>query len=370
MNEPIRVLHVVVNMNRGGAETFLMNVYRTLDKGKIQFDFLTCNPGVFDGEINSLGGRLFKMPFISTIGPIKYSRSLFDFFTAHPEYKIVHSHLDKMSGLVLSEAKKAGIPVRIAHGHSTRSEGGFAERFVKHHYGELLSTVPTDRFACSPDAAAWLFPAHQADVRIVLNGIDEGMFQFSASARQIKRKALGIDENQKVLIHIGRFDKGKNHSFILECFSNLIKKDRNCLLFLIGDGPLREKTQEHANAVHLDDRVKFLGMRDDVPSLLMAADLLVFPSLFEGVSLVLIEAQTSGLPCLISDRLSAESVIRDDLVTALPIDNPALWADTILEFFGDMRKDTRISFHDPNFDIVKITKELEKFYLSSRDSLL
>jgi len=157
MGTETRVLHAVVNMNRGGAETLIMNLYRRIDRKRLQFDFLTCREGVYDDEIRALGGVVHRVPWVTEAGPLGYARALDRFFAEHGHYRIVHAHMDRMSGWVLRAARRAGIPVRIAHSHNTKSEGNALIRLYKWASGRLIEANATDRFACSEAAAAWLF---------------------------------------------------------------------------------------------------------------------------------------------------------------------------------------------------------------------
>lgn len=158
MGSPLRILHVVVNMNRGGAETLLMNLYRNIDRTKIQFDFLTCKPGVFDDEIIELGGKIQRISYISDVGHFRYMKELETFFVNNNYYSIVHCHMDKMSGLVLKAANKAGVPTRISHSHNTQSEGSLVAKLYKWYAGQSIFLNSTNFFACSGEAAKWLFP--------------------------------------------------------------------------------------------------------------------------------------------------------------------------------------------------------------------
>ncbi len=178
MGSPLRVLHVVVNMNRGGAETLIMNLYRNIDRTKVQFDFLTCKEGVFDSEIHEMGGKIHRIPYVTEVGHSGYVKELDLFFKEHPDYEIVHSHLDKMSGLVLRAAKKAEIPVRIAHSHNTQSEGGIGAKGYKWLVGRYINWNATHMFACSEVAAKWLFGSQAHKASILKNGIECDKFQF------------------------------------------------------------------------------------------------------------------------------------------------------------------------------------------------
>ncbi|MEH7385632.1 glycosyltransferase, partial [Bacillus sp. JJ1521] len=264
MGGPLRVLHVVVNMNRGGAETLIMNLYRNMDRSKVQFDFLTCKEGVFDKEILEIGGKIHRIPYISDVGHFGYVKALDQFFKEYNSYKIVHSHLDKMSGLVLRAASKAGIPVRIAHSHNTQSEGGVATKIYKSYSGKYINSHATNLFACSNAAAEWLFGQNSKEANILKNGIEYDKFLFSNDSRSDIRKEFNISDETLVLGHIGRFNHQKNHSFLIDVFSELNEKVQNSVLILVGDGVLRSRIEEKVRQLNLANKVLFLGVRQDI----------------------------------------------------------------------------------------------------------
>lgn len=358
---PVRVLHAVVNMHRGGAETLLMNIYRNIDTDKVQFDFLTSNTGVFDDEIRSRGGIVHRIPYITSAGPFGYARALSRFFKCHPEYKIVHSHMDKMSGLVLREAEKCGVPIRITHSHNTGSEGNLLTRLVKLYYGRFLASSPTDRFACSEAAAKWLFGARASSAHIIKNGIEYEKFAYSPEIRDEMRGELGITRDTNVIGHIGRFNRQKNHSFLIKAFSIYAAANPKAMLLLVGGGRLEEKIKNEVRSLGIEDKIIFAGVRGDVPRLLQAMDLFVFPSLHEGLPVTLIESQASGLSCLVSDRVTREVDLGAGLVRFLPIDRTETWAEAFCDDFI-RREDGPSIIKSNGYDITDTARILEDFY--------
>ncbi|MDQ8735946.1 glycosyltransferase family 1 protein [Paenibacillus sp. LHD-38] len=331
MGGPLRILHVVANMNRGGAETLLMNLYRHIDRSKIQFDFLTCKEGVFDEEIRSLGGNIHRIPHITDVGHSKYLHALDQFFHMHAYYKVVHSHMDKMSGFVLRAAKRANIPVRIAHSHNTRSEGGIAARLYKWYAGTLVRSAATHNVACSSEAASWMFPGREKSTLILQNGIACEQFAFSADIRTKMREELGIPDDCLVIGHVGRFNLQKNHAQLISIFHKLQQKKQSSLLLLVGDGPLRSEIEQKVNELGITAKVKFLGVRSDISSLLQAFDVFVFPSHHEGLPVTLVEAQAAGLPCIISDHITSEVDMGIHLVKFFSLKNEASAVEGVLE---------------------------------------
>jgi glycosyltransferase involved in cell wall biosynthesis len=366
VGSPIRILHVVVNMNRGGAETLLMNLYRNIDRSKIQFDFLTCREGVFDKEIIELGGNVHRIPYISDVGHFKYVKSLERFFQSHHYYKIVHSHLDKMSGLVLKVAKKAGIPVRISHSHNTSSEGGIAAKLYKWYIGKHIYSQATNYFACSELAANWLFKEKSKSASILKNGIDIHQFMPSYEIRESAREEFNLSQDSIVFGHVGRFALQKNHDFLIDIFAEFSKNKDDSILLLVGDGPLRRQMENKVLNLKISDKVKFLGIRNDIPRLLQAFDFFLFPSLHEGLPVSLIEAQGAGLPCIISDQISPEVDMGMDLVEFVPLKNKDVWVEKIKRRLP-VTKDRTIDL-DPlkqkGYYIKEAAIQLEDFYLS------
>ncbi len=318
-------------MNRGGAETLIMNLYRNMDRSKVQFDFLTCKEGVFDKEIMQMGGNVHRIPYVTESGHRKYVRDLELFFKEHKEYKIVHSHLDKMSGFVLRSAKKANIPIRIAHSHNTMSEGGFLSRAYKWYAGNYVTSSATHLYACSQAAAKWLYKHHSEKATLLNNGIETDRFRFSANTRNIVRKELNIKQDTFVLGHVGRFAHQKNHDFLIDVFAGIHQKIPNSCLLLAGDGPLKQKIMGKVYQLKLEKKVYFLGVREDIHNLLQAFDMFVFPSLHEGLPVTLIEAQGAGLPCLISNEITQEVDMGLNLVQYLPLSDKYIWMKKMID---------------------------------------
>ncbi|KIL52992.1 glycosyltransferase family 1 protein [Jeotgalibacillus campisalis] len=337
MDSPLRVLHAVVNMNRGGAETFIMNLYRNVDRSKIQFDFLTCYEGAFDEEIRQMGGNIYRIPYVTQAGHFAYIKKLNHFFHHHKHYKIVHSHMDKMSGFILKAAAEADIPVRIAHSHNTSSEGNSLIRMYKWLAGRNIPKYATNFYACSSKAADWLFPNQSGTPSIIKNGIESDRFEFSQEKRKMIRNSLQLKENSFVIGHIGRFNKQKNHLFLLDAFQETLKNLPDAQLLLVGTGTLKSKIEQKIKVMGLEDRVHLLGVRNDIPQLLQAMDVFAFPSLHEGLPVTLIEAQCAGVPCVISNAITEEVDLGCGLITRHAIEHPAEWSNVLLSVSQSQR---------------------------------
>lgn len=357
-HEPKRILQVVTYMGRGGIETMLMNYYRHMDRSKVQFDFLVHRDfkADFDEEIESLGGRIYRVP---PMNPLKksYWKALDIFFRSHP-YEIVHCHLNYKSGVVLAAAKKAGIPVRVAHAHTASMSAGFS-KFARIVMKPLIPRTATHYFACGKAAGDAIFGGKPHD--LIANAIDAKALTFCPEARERMRGELGLGDDFTI-IHVGRFSEEKNHTFLLDAFAAVLKKDPAAKLLLAGDGELRPEMERKAAALPKGS-VHFLGVRGDIPELLQAADVFAFPSHFEGLPVTMIEAQAAGLPCVMSAAVTDECIVTD-LVSTLPIDDPNAWADAILSAKGTPRTDRLAQIQASGYDIIAAVDKLTRFYLN------
>ncbi|MBR3358761.1 MAG: glycosyltransferase family 1 protein [Solobacterium sp.] len=365
MSKPIRVLHVIGIMNRGGAETLIMNLYRCIDRTKVQFDFVegSSAKAVFDQEIMELGGRIYRCPRFNGKNYLVYRKWWIDFFNEHAsEYTAVHGHIGSTAAIYLSIARKYGLHT-IAHSHNTY------DSFNLRQFPYRVMSFPTrfiadSFFACSEDAGISRF-GKKVNFKVINNGIDTTSFAFNESIRRSVRKELGIDENTCVLGHVGRFSKQKNHVFLIEIMKQMVEKNENCLLMLVGDGHLRKEIEEKADSYSLKDKVMFLGVRENISELLQSMDVFVFPSLYEGFGIAALEAQTSGLPVLCSDKVSSDCYVTD-LVHPLPLDAGAeQWADTAIQLSKYIRTSYTQQVKDKGFDIKDVAAELQSFYLKA-----
>lgn len=358
---PIRILHIVTYMGRGGLETLLMNCFRQIDREKVQFDFLVHRPfrADYDDEIEALGGRIYRLPRLDPFS-VSYRKALRDFFTQHKEYRIVHCHLDCMSAIPLQIAGQCGVPVRIAHSHSSNINRNLTYP-LKLFYRKQIPKYATHFFACSTAAGDFMFP-HQT-VTLVNNGIETEKFSFDPQVREQMRQALSLG-NALVLCHVGRLVLEKNHGFLFEVFQALHEKVPNSKLLLVGDGPLEATLRQKVQSLGLQDAVSFLGVRSDVERILQASDVFLFPSLYEGLGMAAVEAQAAGLPCILSDRVP-EACKMTSLVHFLSLSSGAqAWADTILKQNTANRTSHRDEITAAGYDIRTTAQHLQAFYLS------
>ena len=375
--EPIRVLHIVGIMNMGGTENFLMNVYRNIDRNKIQFDFLVTREekGIFDEEIKNLGGIIYNIPKMETVGYNRYSKILYNFFRKHSEYKIIHCHRDALCAVYLKQAKKTGINTRIAHSHNidiieNKNFKGYLKILTKNIFRKKVTKYATDFFAWSEEAGLWLFGEKVAkeELTIIKNGIDLEKYKYNGSIVENVREKLYIDKDIFLIGHVGRFDLQKNHKFLIKVVKELDKKIDNYKVCLVGEGILKDEIKKLVEKYGLEDRFIFLGIRDNINELMMAFDLFLFPSLFEGLGIVLIEAQATGLKCLVSNNIPKEVDMGLELLKFIELNNEEKWVSEINKIHKDCMY-SRISNLDKikerDYSIFDTACFLEEFYINN-----
>ena len=361
MNQPIRILHVVTYMGRGGLETMIMNYYRHIDRNNMQFDFLVHRDfhADYDDEIEALGGQIYRVPQLIPWSK-HYLHALEQFFRTHPEYKIVHVHQDCLSSVILKVAQKCGVPVRIAHSHSGSQDKNL-KYLIKLFYKQFIPTYATHLFACGKEAGRWMFGG--ASFHVLNNAIDTKQYSHNANCRAKVREAFGIPLDAFVIGHVGRFNTVKNHAFLLDVFAKAKQQNEKFMLLLVGDGNLRAEMEQKTASLGISNSVIFTGIRSDVPELMQAMDCFVFPSLYEGLPVTLIEAQAAGLTCFVSDGVPAECD-KTGLIRQLPLSvGAACWAEEILKMPIRSRRDTREQIIQAGYDIEANAQWLQSFYL-------
>lgn len=362
MTEPIRVAQVVGKMVGGGVEAVVMNYYRHIDRSKVQFDFLVDSDSTLvpREEIESLGGRIFEIPPYQHA--IEYQRELQSLFTQEG-WKIVHSHINTLSVFPLRAAKKAGVPVRIAHSHSTSGKGEFAKNALKGFLKLFSTRYSTDLAACTEYAGKWLFGS--SHFTVFNNAIDLSSFSFNRSIRDEQRDGLGAQDDTLVLGNIGRFIPQKNQLFLLDVFKAVYAQNPDSILVICGDGKLRPQAEEKARSLGIASAVRFLGQISNVQDVYQALDLFVLPSLYEGLGMVAIEAQVSGLPCICSERVPNE-VALSGRCSFVPLSAGIEgWSNAILTTRTDVvnRSDPQASLGLESYDIFRAAPKLEEYYL-------
>ena len=360
MSEPIRVLHVVTHMNRGGLETMIMNYYRFIDRTKVQFDFLTHRDveADYNQEIRNLGGKIFNLPKLNPFS-IGYYKALKEFLK-NSNYDIIHVHQDCMSSIVLKEAKKQKVAIRVSHAHSSNQDKNI-KYIIKLFYKKFIKKYATHLFACGVEAGKWMFETN--NFKVLNNAIDSEKYKYNSVKKCEMKKKLGIPLTSIVIGHVGRFSGVKNHSFLIDIFEKLSKQN-DCYLVLVGDGDLKEQIEIKVKEKSLEKRVLFLGLRNDVHDLMQVMDVFVLPSLYEGLPLVLVEAQAAGIPCVISDNIPDDCVLTDLIKKISLNDDIYNWVELITQSIYQDKKITSEEIINKNFDIKANAKYLEDFYCS------
>lgn len=360
-----RILHVTDSMNKGGIETFIMNVYRNINRENIQFDFLIsvsekCD---YEDEILELGGRIYRT-IPKTKGIFNYIQKTNNVLKEMPNYEVVHIHVSSLIsalGWLLTNVKN--IPNKMYHSHNTESSRDFTGILRKG--GQIiLKQNSTHLLACSVAAGEWLYgnKNFKKDKAVVINnGIDTEKFCYDKKVRKDMRESLNLD-NKFVIGHIGRFNKQKNHDFIIEIFKEIYNQDKNAILMLVGKGDLESTIYNKVKEYKLQEAVLFLGLREDISPLLNSMDIFLLPSFHEGLPVVGIEAQATGIKSFMSDKVTTEVDVTG-LVDFISLDQPAeIWAGKILNYKNYNRVNTKQFIIENGFDIKEVTSKLSSLY--------
>lgn len=362
MQEPVRVLIVNGKMICGGIEAFIMNIYRHIDRTKLQFDFLVHYKQRFfyDDEIERLGGKIHRLTFRNDNNFFKYKKDLAEFFRLHPEYQIVWGQMEGLASIYLKAAKKAGVKTTIAHSHITsaeRSLKGLVKRFLRKNVYKYADY----RFACSTEAGKYLFKNHE--FTLIPNAIDTQRFVYNETVRSRIREENGW-VGKFVIGHIGRFNEQKNHKYLIEIFGEYQKLNADSVLCLCGDGELMASVKALVESKGLTEKVFFTGNIPNVNEFYQAFDIFVMPSLYEGLPVSGVEAQTSGLPCLFADTITPEVALLPDRTVFLSIKQPATaWANSIVSKTTVVRKYAE-KLIPKNYDIYHLSNYLSDFLLN------
>lgn len=340
MSSPLRVLHVFGAMDRGGAETMVMNLYRQMDPGRIQFDFAvqTGREGHYDAEIESLGGRILRHPAPAEAGWRAWAEVFRRHLRERGPFTAVHSHVHLFSGLVMFLSSRHGIPVRVSHSHSTGTTDGASLRRLAYErcMRLLIRRCSTHMLGCSRQACEALFGAgfwRDERVRVSPNAISLAEYAVKARDANLLRAELRLAPGTPLIGQVGSFTLTKNHAFSIRVFERLSARLPDAHFVIAGDGSLRSDLESRIRAAGLEDRVHLLGVRTDIPSIMAALDLLLMPSLWEGLPVVLIEAQAAGVPCVVSDRVTAEADLGLGLVHFSDLQSgTGAWAEESLDY--------------------------------------
>lgn len=367
MAEAVRILHVLGNTQLGGAESRIMDLYRHMDRKRVQFDFLvhTDQEGYFDREIREMGGRIFRIPRFKVYNYFSYRKAVAAFFKEHHEFQVVQGHITSTAAIYLPEAKKAGIQVTVAHARSAGVDKGLKgvlTRLLRRNLSKKTDVM----FSCSRLAGISVFgkkAVEEGKTVFIPNAIDCKAFDYNKEIREKIRQELGIVQRY-VIGHVGSFRYAKNHEYLLKIFACLCKgqgKEKYVLL-LLGEGSGMDGIRQLAKELGIERQVYFLGNRSNIGDYYQAMDYFVYPSRFEGLPGAVVEAQTAGLRCLISDTICQEVMVTD-LVHAMDIqEDPASWAEYILKTAGGQRRGRMEEMQKAGFDVNTQVKVMTKFY--------
>lgn len=365
IKEPIRILHVLGALDRGGAETMVMNLYRNIDRNRIQFDFLihTNRECDYSNEIKNLGGKIYTISRFKGINLFKYIKEITNFYKKHPEHKIVHAHMRSTASIYLLFAKKYG-KFTIAHSHNISSGKGISA-LVKNILQFPIRYIADYFFACSLPAGKWLFGnsvIKSNKFQVLKNAINIENFLYNEQIRFKKRKELGIN-SEYVIGNVGRFHEQKNHEFLINVFIDYLKINKNSLLILVGEGKLKKDIKEKVKKSKIDKNVLFFDSRNDVNELLQAFDIFLFPSKYEGLGIVAIEAQCSSLQVVCSTNVPKEVAITDNIkFMELNVKRWVMCLDTYSKINKRQIVNEKL-LYDSGYDINTTVNILTNFYI-------
>lgn len=369
-----RVLQIVAGLNRGGLESFVMNMYRVIDKNLLQFDFLVLQEsGDFDNEIKELGGRIFRLPPRNK-GYFAYINALDSFFKENAsQYIACHQHVSSLTSIeALKFAYKYGIPVRVIHSHNSTISNQlpfrFLHIFLHYLHKPFVRIWATHYLGCSDKAIKWMYDYTGVYSKAIMcnNGIDSDLYGYNPHTRIIMRSEFCIADDELVIGHVGRFERVKNQVFLLDILQSLIENGEKVKLIMVGTGPLLNQIKELAIEKRIEDRIIFTGVRSDVYKVVQAMDVFVMPSLFEGLPVTLVEAQAAGLPIVASDTISHDADITGTIIFKSLNDSAVEWGKVVKELNSQfIRADNREQIKRAGFDSTTTANQLIDIYLGN-----
>lgn len=371
MEEPIKVLYFVDRMLRGGIQSLVMNWVSKFDNTKVKVDFLLLDDGKkyeLEDTLKEYGCNVFKLKGIWIRKPldfIKESKALNTFFKEHSDYKIIHMHSTSKNYMVMKYAKKYGIPIRIAHAHATDFQTNSKAKKI---FGNILKSklikYSTDFFACSKEAGMWLFGddiVNSDHFQVIHNGVDVEKFKYNENDRTIIRKKYGVKDDEILIGHVGRFTEVKNHKFMADIMKKIIEKNNKYKIMFIGEGILKDEIIEEVKKYNLKEYVIFAGFQSEVEKYMSAFDIFILPSIYEGLGLVLVEAQANGLPCIATKNTIPNEVQINPNFKFIDLEIQK-WVDEILKS-SLKRLDNRDYITKSGYDIEETIDKLTQFYI-------
>lgn len=366
MKKPIRILQMIGSLNVGGSQSMIINIYKAIDREIIQFDFVIDHAGYlhYKEMLENMGAKIYVMPSFMGYNFLEIKRAWDTFFTEHPEYRVLHTHVRSYASIFLPIAKKHGVKT-IIHSHSTSNGRGMIAIY-KYILQYPLRYQADYYFGCSKESGCWLFGrkiVNKDNFLVIKNGIDVNKYIPNESVRTKVRDEFGFADSDIVYGHVGRFHESKNYPFLLKVFCEISKRKSNSKLVLVGDGELKKDIIQEAKDLDISEKIIFTGIRDDIASILQGFDCFLFPSKWEGLPVTLVEAQAAGLPCIVSDKITREVNLTDSIIY-LPIDSGVdEWVNEALCLTGK-RMDNASKIRKKGFDIAESAKMLEKLYYS------
>lgn len=369
-----RLLCIVGSMNAGGAETFLMKLYRKIDKTEFQMDFAvaTVDKGFYDDEILSMGGRIYHIRPKSS-GMIRNFLEIKKLVKREKYAYVMRTSQHSLSALELLAARLGGAKTTVFRSSNSNTTSGRSKALLLHRFfGFLPRWNANIKIAPSTEAAEFMFGKNcikKGRAILIHNAIDLSIFRYDKNARMRIKTDFMIPAGTSIVGHIGRFNRQKNHLFLLDIFNEIHKQNHNTVLMLVGKGELEEEIKEKIKALNLEKSVVLTGVRSDIPTLLSAMDVLVFPSFYEGMPNTVIEAQATGLPCLISDTITKEANVTG-LVHYMPLNDPVAWAETALSMISETRAQTKEIMVEKGYDIDSVSKEFVRLVFGEKEKSL
>jgi len=367
----MKVLFFIDRLRLGGIQALAYDIIKHNDEGLMEIEILNLDDGQdypLSHTLEAMGVKIYKLEGIWVRTPLdfpRYFKAVKAWFEQHHDYDVVHMHSSSKNYYILECAAQWGIPVRVAHSHNT---GFQTHNLLSVWLGNLMKRpmmrYATHRLGCSAMACDWLFGAgsvERGEAQVILNGIDASLFAFDPQVREEVRKELGL-EDKFVIGHVGRYEKQKNHTFLLDIFAEVVKRRDDAVLVLVGIGSLMEAMKQKAASLGIADKVRFLGFRDDRNRIMQAMDSFVFPSLHEGLSVVLIEAQAAGLPVFASDSTTRETLYSPHM-QFLSLNQPAaVWATAVVEKGAVERIDMTETLTKAGFEIRTMIRNFYNLY--------
>ncbi len=367
MEKPIRILHWGLLGGRGGIETFIMNLYRNIDRRKVQFDFLENHDLgrlVYEDEIERMGGRVFRILYSQRENYQKARTCFINFLKDHPEIVGVHVHANFLYAKLLKDAKKVGIPIRILHSHNSAAEAekSIKEKIRNYIVRKQIAKYPTAYFACSDIAADFMFPNKK--YLWIKNGIDVQQYDYNPQIRQKIRETMGLG-NEILIGFVGNLRTQKNPFFMIDVFEQFYKSNPDSKLLVVGSGILEQEIKHYVHSKKLDDFVIFLGTIPNVYEMYQAMDAFLLPSFYEGLPVVLVEAQAAGLPCFVSDHITQQIGVTEYIKYLSLESSPSQWAQMMQNTLdGFIREGGKKEVVKSGFDIKNVAAEVQNYYLS------